>query len=137
MEYSPFADPRAFEPLAPAMRSGGGNLSAILARTEEAVEEETRSIRTDLRFDLQASNARKSRCLYELTRAVKGLRAGDVSPEQQSGFARLRDKLALNERALKAHMDAVGEVASLLQTAIRQSQSDGTYGSGAFGWNEF
>lgn len=132
MEYSPFSPSPSAEAVPPPVR-GPSNLPAIIARIEEAVEAETAALRSDPRFDLQASNARKSRCLYELTRAVKGARADDLSPESRSGFARLRDKLALNERVIRAHLDAVGEVAALLQNAIAEAQSDGTYGAG-FGW---
>lgn len=137
MEYSPFsASPACVPGPAPvaAMRMGAGNLAAIIARTEEAVEEETAGITRNPRFDVQASNARKSRCLYELSRAVKGLRPADVGADAKQGFRRLRDKLARNERAIRAHLDAVGEVAALLQNAIASAQSDGTYGSGEFGW---
>ena len=49
------------------------NLSAIIGRIEETVEAETASIRTDIRFDIKASNARKSRYLYELNKAMSGL----------------------------------------------------------------
>ena len=35
--------------------------------------EETAAIRTDIGFDIKASNARKSRYLYEITRAMKGV----------------------------------------------------------------
>ena len=54
------------------------NLGALIGRIEEAVTEETTSIRTDIRFDIKASNARKSRYLYELTRALKGAGQGSV-----------------------------------------------------------
>ena len=52
-----------------------GNLGALIGRIEEAVDEETSAIRTDIHFDIKASNARKSRYLYELTRALKGAAA--------------------------------------------------------------
>lgn len=138
MEYSPFSASPAPAPGPAAMRPGAGNLAgslaAIIARTGDAVEEETAGIAKDPRFDIQASNARKSRCLYELSRAVKGLGPADLGAEARDGFRRLRDKLARNERAIRAHLDAVGEVAALLQDAIAHAQSDGTYGSGEFGW---
>ena len=40
------------EPAVPAI-----NLGALIGRIEDAVEEETASIRTDIRFDIKASNA--------------------------------------------------------------------------------
>lgn len=111
-----------------------GNLDAIISRIEEAVEEETAAIRSDIRFDIKASNARKSRYLYELTRATKGLMDTDFPGELKVGVERLRDKLAANERAILAHLSAVGEVAGLLKDAIQRSEADGTYSANEFGW---
>ena len=54
-----------------------GSLAAIIGRIEEAVETETEAIRTDPAFDIKASNARKSRYLYELNRAMKAGRPED------------------------------------------------------------
>lgn len=111
-----------------------GNLGAILSRIEEAVEEETAAIRTDFSFDIKASNARKSRYLYELTRATKGLAEGEFPGELRAGVERLRDKLVTNERAILAHLSAVSEVATLLKDAIQRSEADGTYSANEFGW---
>ncbi|MCA0279363.1 MAG: hypothetical protein LCH86_25495 [Proteobacteria bacterium] len=111
-----------------------GNISVILSRIEDAVEEETAAIRTDVRFDIKASNARKSRYLYELTRATKGVVEGEFPIELRTGVERLRDKLVANERAILAHLSAVSEVAGLLKDAIQRSEADGTYSANEFGW---
>lgn len=109
----------------------GAGLPGIIARIEEAVEVETRAIRTDIKFDLKASNARKSRYLYELNKAVRDIRP-EVLQANRDGIIRLRGKLAENEAAIAAHLKAVTEVAGLIQDAIEQSEADGTYDSGAF-----
>lgn len=130
MDYSPYSAQLPARPavMADAMRPS--SLLAIIARIEEAVDDETEAIaRRD--FDLKASNARKSRCLYELTRAMRGV--GDLRGEQRDGILRLRRKLERNERAIRAHMDAVGEVANIIQAAIQHAETDGTYSSGGFG----
>ena len=111
------------------------SFATILGRIEEAVEEETAAIRTDVGFDIKASNARKSRYLYEFTRAIKGIGDAASLAEHRDGIRRLRDKLSANEATLKAHMNAVGEVAALLQNAIRNSEADGTYCASEFGWS--
>jgi hypothetical protein len=123
--------PRAFAP-EPASRPG--NFSALIGRIEEAVEEETAAIRTDLGFDIKSSNARKSRYLYELTRAMKGIGETEFLAEHRDGIKRLREKLATNEAAIRAHLNAVSEVASLMQNAIQRAEADGTYSAGEFGW---
>ncbi|MBE0692058.1 MAG: hypothetical protein IH590_03005 [Aquamicrobium sp.] len=109
------------------------NLSAIIGRIEETVEVETASIRTDLRFDIKASNVRKSRYLYELNKAISGLRGTMLGEEQRSGIMRLREKLAANEAAILAHLNAVTEVAALMQDAIQRAEADGTYSADEFG----
>ncbi|MCG7504699.1 hypothetical protein [Mesorhizobium retamae] len=111
-----------------------GSLTAIINRIEEAVETETAAIRTDMNFDLKASNARKSRCLYELNRAMKNLTVEDLVDEHKEGLLRLRGKLERNEAALLAHLSAVSEVANLMKSAIQHAEADGTYSAGEFGW---
>lgn len=111
-----------------------GNLAAIIGRIEEAVDEETAGIRSGLSYDLKASNARKSRYLYELTRAMKGANEIEFLEQHREGLLRLRQKLARNEAAILAHLNAVNEVATLLKSAIQRADADGTYSAGEFGY---
>ncbi|RWB61562.1 MAG: hypothetical protein E5W38_13845 [Mesorhizobium sp.] len=111
-----------------------GNLAAIIGRIEEAVDEETAGIRSGTGYDLKASNARKSRYLYELTRALKGANEIEFLEQHRDGLARLRQKLAKNEAAILAHLNAVNEVATLLKNAIQRADADGTYSAGEFGY---
>ncbi len=121
------------QPPAPQRQPAPGNLSAIIARIEEAVDEETAQIRRDVAFDIKGSNARKSRYLYEFTRATKGLAPADLAPDQRDGIMRLREKLVVNEAAIRAHLEAVGEVADLIREAMHTAEGDGTYSESAFG----
>lgn len=116
---------------APSAQSG--NIEAIITRISEAIEAETIGIRTDIGFDIAASNARKSRHLYELSRAMKGLAPENLAAEHRQALTDLRARLAENEQAIRAHLDAVGEIASLLQETIRRSDADGTYSESQFG----
>ena len=118
----------------PAASPRPGSFSAILDRIEETVEEETVGIRTDISFDIKASNAKKSRYLYELTRVMKGVGEAEFLADHREGLKRLREKLASNEAAIRAHLNAVSEVANLMQSAIQRSEADGTYSAGEFGW---
>ncbi|RWD59888.1 MULTISPECIES: hypothetical protein [unclassified Mesorhizobium] len=119
---------------APAAPARPGNLAAIIGRIEEAVDEETAGIRSGTGYDLKASNARKSRYLYELTRALKGANEIEFLEQHREGLARLRQKLAKNEAAILAHLNAVNEVATLLKNAIQRADADGTYSAGEFGY---
>jgi hypothetical protein len=125
---------RTVAPDAPIPFARPGNLAAIIGRIEEAVDEETAGIRTGTGFDLKASNARKSRYLYELTRAMKGANEIEFLEQHRDGLTRLRQKLAKNEAAILAHLNAVNEVANLLKNAIQRAEADGTYSAGEFGW---
>ncbi|CAN7387440.1 hypothetical protein LJR234_002481 [Mesorhizobium amorphae] len=125
---------RTVAPDAPIPFARPGNLAAIIGRIEEAVDEETAGIRTGTGFDLKASNARKSRYLYELTRAIKGGNEIEFLEQHREGLTRLRQKLARNEAAILAHLNAVNEVAGLLKNAIQRAEADGTYSAGEFGW---
>jgi hypothetical protein len=64
---------------------------------------------------------------------VKGVSAPQLIAEQRDAIVRLRDKLARNESAIRAHLNAVNEVATLIESAIRRSETDGTYSAGEFG----
>ncbi|RUV46222.1 MAG: hypothetical protein EOQ55_18805 [Mesorhizobium sp.] len=119
---------------APMASARPGNLAAIIGRIEEAVDEETVGIRSGTSYDLKASNARKSRYLYELTRALKGANEIEFLEQHREGLARLRQKLAKNEAAILAHLNAVNEVATLLKNAIQRADADGTYSAGEFGY---
>ncbi|WP_217572309.1 hypothetical protein [Mesorhizobium sp. GbtcB19] len=110
-----------------------GNLAAIIGRIEEVVEEETAGIRSGAAYDLKSSNARKSRYLYELNRALKGANEIEFLEQHREGLLRLRQKLAKNEAAILAHLNAVNEVATLLRNAIQRADADGTYSAGEFG----
>jgi len=110
-----------------------GNLLAIISRIEDAIDLETDSIRTDVDFDVAASNARKSRYLYELNKAASSLSPHQLGEEHRAGLERLRAKLEINERAILAHLNAVKEVADLLQNAIQRAEADGTYSASEFG----
>ncbi|SMH52147.1 hypothetical protein [Mesorhizobium australicum] len=109
-----------------------GSISAIIGRIEEAIESETASIRSDPKFDIHASNAKKSRYLYELNRAVKGISMSDFAEKHRDAIVRLREKLVANEAVIRAHLAAVAEVAGLIQTAIERAETDGTYSTSAF-----
>ncbi|WP_024587717.1 hypothetical protein [Aliihoeflea sp. 2WW] len=108
------------------------DLGTILARIEEAVETETAAIRTDMNFDIAASNARKSRHLYDLTRAIRGQDDAALVATYRPAIERLRDKLAVNQGVIVAHLEAVTEVATLVKTALQDAEADGTYSQAEF-----
>ena len=133
-DQNPTAETLPVPALQPAPSARLGNLSAIIGRIAEAVEEETMAIRAGGGFDIRSSSARKSRYLYELTRATKGMEETDLLAEHRESLQQLRGKLAANESVIRAHMSAVSEVATLMQDVIKRAETDGTYSEGEFGW---
>lgn len=119
------------QPARETIRTSPVELGQIIQRIEDALDTETAAIRTDMAFDLKGSNARKSRHLYELTRAVRTL-GGHVPAVHRESLLGLRAKLERNEAAILAHMSAVGEVAGMIQEAIRRTDADGTYSAHSF-----
>ncbi|MET0169739.1 MAG: hypothetical protein ABW191_05105 [Aliihoeflea sp.] len=121
-------------PFVPAARPalGTAELGVLLSRIEEALDIETSAIRTDMHFDIAASNARKSRHLYDLTRALRGQDDAAVVAAYRPEIERLRDKLAINQSAITAHLEAVTEIATLVKTALQDAEADGTYSQAEF-----
>jgi hypothetical protein len=108
------------------------SLVAMIERVSEAIESETAGIRKGGDFDVKASNARKSRHLYELSKAFKAVGDMKLMTGHAEALRLLRDRLAANERAILAHMNAVSEIAGLLQTAIQNAEADGTYSANGY-----
>ena len=126
--------PAPLVPAAQAARTNPGNLELgiLLARIEEVIDTETVAIRTDVNFDIAASNARKSRHLYDLMRALRGQNDQALMEAFRPEIERLRDKLAINQQAVTAHLEAVTEVAALIKTALQEAEADGTYSQAEF-----
>lgn len=128
--YAPDMAPATAQPAQPEQRAQQpASISAIIGRIEEAIETETAAITADPSFDIRASNMRKSRHLYDLNRALKGGNQNDLINRHREDVIRLKAKLAANEAAILAHLNAVNEVAGLIRNAIQHSENDGTYNS--------
>ncbi|WP_246727897.1 hypothetical protein [Chelativorans sp. Marseille-P2723] len=125
------ANAQAPQPDATDVRSAG--LLNLLMRIEESIEAETAGLRSDPRFDIKASNVRKSRHLHELSRAFKNIADGDLADDHRDAMLRLREKLDANEAVIRAHLSAVSEVAAMLQNELQGAQTDGTYSVREFG----
>lgn len=101
-------------------------LEGVLDRLEATVELESQALTERRTVDFEEINRRKSRSLLELSRAVRAL------PDRVDGplgtrLARLRAALLRNHDLLKIHLGAAQEVAAILDDALREAESDGTY----------
>jgi len=115
---------------APGAVRGTVSLSTVavsIQRLEEIVDQETLALRTRKAIDLKDFNDRKSQALLELTRSLKHLDGAGSDPSLAARVGALKVKLAVNQAALKVHLEAVREVSVTISDALRQAESDGTY----------
>jgi hypothetical protein len=101
-----------------------------IERLETVVEAETRMLLEGANPDLVEMNARKSRGLYDFTRAMnKAVVKAEAAALKslQPLLDRLRQKLERNCEALQLHLRAVGELSDIIRTAIETQEADGTY----------
>ncbi len=109
----------------------------ILGRLELIIDNENERLGRDPEFDIKTSNVQKSRCLYELTMLMKNPVKERVPDAFVGQMKELKDKLAINARKVKAHMEAVRSVADILRNAVREEEADGTYSQEQFRYSEF
>jgi hypothetical protein len=107
--------------------SDAPNLTKILDVLLACVRDETEAIRRSLAFDLKSSNAVKSRLLYELSRASRGIDAGSLQSGSKEKLLLLKTELLRNAQIVGAHLSAVKEIAGLMIDAARREEADGTY----------
>jgi hypothetical protein len=104
-------------------------LKLLFMRVGEAIETETRMLRTNPTADLSAANTRKNRCLYELNMVARELDRFDVDAEIRTELAGLRKKVEENGAAVRANLQATKDVIRILGDVISHEESDGTYAS--------
>jgi len=103
-----------------------GLLGAI-ARTEELIDLETRSLEKDTPIDLQELGRRKTQALLELTRLARAVPDGAGDRSLADRLDAFRAKLERNAELLKLHLAAVREVATVIANALHDAEWDGTY----------
>jgi hypothetical protein len=113
---------------APGVRSGAAPmLEVTIQRLEEIVDQETLALRSRKAVNLKEFNDRKSQALLELTRSLRQMQGAGRDPALAARVGALKVKLAVNQAALKVHLEAVREISTSLAEAIRHAESDGTY----------
>lgn len=100
---------------------------SVMKRIEGYLDEETAALDQALSFDFKSSNDRKSQGLLDLNQALRQLRKSDINGDLQVRLVTFREKLAVNLRKIRLHLEAVKEIAAMLSDAIQNAESDGTY----------
>ena len=111
--------------------------AGVLARLEAVIDAENGALGTDLAFDMKQSNVTKSRCLYEMTMLFREITPDYLKPEQKDHLKTVKAKLDTNNTRVKAHMEAVREVADTIKRTVAASETDGTYSADQFRSYEF
>lgn len=109
----------------------------VLGRLELIIDNENDRLGADPDFDIKASNAQKSRCLYELTMLFRDTKPETMPQSFVHQMKGLKSKLNTNARRVQAHMEAVRAVADILRNAERNADDDGTYQQEHFQYSEF
>lgn len=100
---------------------------SIIHRIEGYLDDETVALDKSLKFDFKTSNDRKSQGLLDLNQALRRLQPNDINGDLQLRLAVFREKLGINLRKIRLHLDAVKEISAMLSDAIQNAESDGTY----------
>jgi hypothetical protein len=109
-----------------------GIFMQAIARVEETLQVEAAVISEYRNDDLPMVNERKTRALFDLDRAIKGLPHDEVSDEAWIRVRKLRDQLEESRRLLLIHLNAAREISALIEKVMAESDSDGTYNFSSF-----
>ncbi|WP_075292509.1 hypothetical protein [Pararhizobium arenae] len=109
----------------------------VLGRLEMILDNENERIGVDPSFDLKMSNARKSRCLYELAMLHRNAPLGDISPSFIDQTRYIRTKLMTNSQKVNAHMEACRSVVEILKSVAKSAEADGIYSQEQFCYGSF
>jgi hypothetical protein len=96
-----------------------------LSRLEQVLDEENKALANFNASSIAEFSRIKTQCLLELQRPA-GLNPV-LDPGLQLRLQALQEKLELNRWLLHLHLEAAKEVSSVITTAIREAESDGTY----------
>lgn len=105
-------------------------LQDIVTRLIHVVEEENRILSHKGGQSLDATIHRKSQLLLELMRFQKAATGAVQQPANLDVLKQLKIALAGNQRLLSVHLAAARDVTDTILEALRQGESDGTYGGG-------
>lgn len=116
----------------PADSARLGIFMQAIARVEETLQTETAVISEYRNDQLPLLNERKTRALFDLDRAIKGLQSEEVNEEAWTRVRHLREQLEENRRLLLIHLNAAREISALIEKVMADSDSDGTYSFASF-----
>lgn len=114
------------------LNSSDQRINGVLSRLEAVVDAENAAIGNDPNFDLVRSNSIKSRCLYDMTMLFSSGRPVALEPDHKHHLETVRTKLEINNLKVKAHMEAVRDIAEMIKETVAAAEADGTYSEAQF-----
>jgi flagellar biosynthesis/type III secretory pathway chaperone len=103
------------------------NCGFLLDRLKAVIEDESAALsRRDVSYHGQFAE-RKNQLLRDILVAQRTCYSPRIGQALAPRAQELQKLLKRNQRLLKAHMDAVKEISSIIVDSIRQADSDGTY----------
>ncbi len=100
---------------------------AALDRLEKALDQENEALAAFDPRNLSEYSRIKTQSLLELQRSTTVLNRENAPPELMQSLTTLRQKLELNSWLLLLHLEAAREVTTVITSAMRDAESDGTY----------
>ncbi len=100
---------------------------ATLYRLEKALDKENEALAAFDSRNLIEYSRIKTQSLLELERSAAMLTPEQTAPDVLDLLASLRQKLELNRWLLLLHLEAAREVTTVITSALRDAESDGTY----------
>jgi hypothetical protein len=105
---------------------------SVIERLSAAMRGENQDLMDRRIVDYTEHNQRKSQGLVELNRVRPALASLKANPAARAALAALSTQLEINFRLLHTELKAAQTVSGIIARAVREGQSDGTYG--AFAW---
>lgn len=105
-------------------------MTIVLRRLEDLIDQETSALRAMRPIDLRDFSHRKGMALVDLSRAARSFHGGGSDSQLVEHLARVKQKLEANHELLGAHLGAAAEMTRMIIAAIKEQESDGTYGRG-------
>lgn len=107
-------------------------IRGVLSRLEAVIDAENAALGVEPNYDLSRSNGAKSRCLYDMTMLFRDVSPAQLGPAHQNQLRIVRRKLDANNIRVKAHMEAVRDIAEMIKETVAASETDGTYSMDQF-----
>ncbi len=107
-------------------------LRDVLSRLAATLEEENQTLENRRELSLDGIIHKKSQLLLELMRASKNCGPDLIKRYFESDVRKFKALTQANDRLLSVHLTVAKEVSNTILEALRQNESDGTYGGSRY-----